>query len=51
MRGFKSLEEGLPWLKEENLEKTSRSYKVTRVLGDDQFHSKVLVNLARETKE
>ena len=48
VRGFKSLEEGQ---KEENLEKTSRSYKVTRGLGGDQFHPKVLVNLARETRE
>ena len=49
--GLKSLEEGLPWLKEENLAKASRSYKVTRGLGGDQFNSKVLVNLARETRE
>ena len=49
--GIRSGEEGLPRLKEKNLEKASRSYKVTTGLGGDQFHSKVLVNLARETKE
>ena len=49
--GLRSGEEGLPRPKEENLEKASRSYKVTRGLGGDQFHSKVLVNLARETRE
>ena len=49
--GLRSGEEGLPRLKEKNLENASRSYKVTLGSGGDQFHSKVLVNVARETKE
>ena len=45
--GVKKWEEGLPRLKEKNLEKTSRSYKVTRGLGGDQFHSKVSCKLGK----
>ena len=43
--GIRSLEEGLPRLKEENLEKTSRRYKVTRGLGSAGFHPEVPLHL------
>ena len=47
---LKRLEEALPRLKENHLEKVSRLYKAKTEVGCDGFHPKVPWDLAKETR-
>ena len=47
---LRNLEEGLSKLREDNLQKTARSYKAATAVGCDGVHAKVPLTLSRERK-
>ena len=48
---MRNLEEGLPLLKEESLQRAARTYKATTCEGCDGFHARVPSNLLKDTRD